>query len=326
MPSNFGLTSRRNQAQLMTQLIALMSSLGASSGNVFYVDSVAGTDAAGYGDKPSRAYDSINYAVGQCVANNGDVVVVLEAHQEVVTTAPTGSHTTAGELNLDVAGVRVVGLGSGLAVPEIAVGTATSASVRINANSVWIENLRFTGNLDNITTVLTVNGVTDCVLERLSYRDVTGQCAKFLNAANNSDRLRITTFRHIGDAAAGSTHSCTFDGCDDLIFEDFYIVGNFSTAAVGFITTASLRVTVRSANGRPSQVWNQNSADVCFVDTITGSTGNFSGPLHLRLTDNAANITEAITGATFSLFDDILVCNLAGEKAMLINTTASTDA
>jgi hypothetical protein len=44
------------------------------------------------------------------------------------------------------------------------------------------------------------------------------------------------------------------------------------------------------------------------------------------LLDNAANVTEAITGATFVTFDPVYVVNLAGEKAMLINTTASTDA
>ena len=47
--------------------------------------------------------------------------------------------------------------------------------------------------------------------------------------------------------------------------------------------------------------------------------------LHLRLTDDANNITEAITGATFCLFDNIWVNNLAGEKAILINWTATTN-
>jgi len=313
-----GLTSRRAASTAMNLLIQMLGAAGVSSGNTYYVDNGAGSNSAGYGGSPGKPLASIDYAVGLCTANNGDTIVAMAGHVETI--------TAANGLDLDVAGIKVVGLGVGASRPRLSVGTVVGAGIRINAASVWLEHVLITGDLDNITTVLTINGVADCVLLNIIYRDVTGQCAKFLHAANNSDRLRITNFRHIGDSAAGSTHSCTFDGCDDLIFEDFHITGNFSTAAVGFITTASARVTVRAANGRPSKVWNQNSADVCFVDTITGSTGDFCGPIHLHLTDNAANITEAITGATFTLYDDIFVCNLAGEKAMLINWTASTDA
>lgn len=324
---SFSLTSRRGQAELMTLLIGMLGSLGAGSGQTFYVDSVSGADTAGNGTKPSRPFATVNFAVGQCTANSGDTVIVLEGHTETVTTSASGSSLAgAGELNFGVAGVRVIGLGNPGTAPVFNFTTSTGANARVNATGVLLQNLRFHGGIDALTTVLVINGVADVTLRNIVYRDVTGQCTKFLHAANNSDRLTISGFRHIGDSAAGSTHSCTFDGCDDLIFENFHITGNFSTAAVGFITTASARITVRAAGGQPSQVWNQNSADVCFVDTITGSTGNFHGPIHLRLTDNAANVTEAITGATFSLFDDILVCNLAGEKAMLINTTATTDA
>ena len=72
--------------------------------------------------------------------------------------------------------------------------------------------------------------------------------------------------------------------------------------------------------------YTRNAADIFLIDTITASTGQIGPNLNLRLTDNAANITEAITGATFVVMDPVYVCNLAGEKAMLINWTASTDA
>lgn len=297
---------------------------GVIAGNVYWVDSNTGTDSNDgvNGRSKDKPFDTIDYAVGIASADGqaskGAIIYVMPGHVETV--------SSANLLDVDVAGIRVIGLGWGSVMPQINLTTATTASCRVNAAGVWLENLRFTGGIDNITTVLSINGVTDVTLRNIIYQDVTGQCAKFLAAANNSDRLYISNFRHIGDSAAGSTHSMTFGGCDDLVLEDFHIAGNFSTAAVGFITTASARVTVRAANGRPSKVWNQNSADVCFVDTITGSTGDFCGPIHLHLTDNAANITEAITGATFTLYDDIYVCNLAGEKAMLINWTASTDA
>jgi hypothetical protein len=62
------------------------------------------------------------------------------------------------------------------------------------------------------------------------------------------------------------------------------------------------------------------------IDTITASTGMIGPNINLRLQDNAANITEAITGATFVYFQPINVVNLAGESSLVINITASTDA
>ena len=75
----------------------------------------------------------------------------------------------------------------------------------------------------------------------------------------------------------------------------------------------------------PAYIWNANAADVAIVDTVTASTG-FIGPnINIMMADNTSNITEAVTGATFQVIDPVYVCNLAGEKAMLINWTASTD-
>lgn len=303
-----------------------LAGIGGALGNVFFVQSTqtGAADSAGRGLRPEEALLSINYAVGRCTANNGDVIVVMPGHVETVSAAPSGSHAAAsGELNLDVAGITVLFVGNGSSRPLIK-HTATGSITRINANGVTLVNAYLTGDIDAVANVLQVNGVTDVTLRNLTYRDVTGEATKFFHAANNSDRLTIDGVRVIGAATAGATHAMTFDGCDDLVIKgEIHIFGNYSTAAIGFITTLSARINIQPT---ACNIWNQNSADVCIVDTITGCTGNISGPMSLHLTDNAANITEAITGATFTLYDNIWVCNLAGEKAMLINWTASTDA
>lgn len=282
-------------------------------GNVYYVNSSTGS-ATGPGYSPETAYSSINAASAACTANNDDVILVMPGHVETI--------TAANGLDLAVAGVKVIGLGSGSARPQISVGGVVGACVRINANGIYIENVVITGDLDNITSVVNINGKTDVTLKNVEYRDVTGQCAIFLSASNNSDRLTIDGLRYIGDTAnAGTTKALALDGTDDLVIRNSQIDVNASTAAINFITTAANRVTIRDCF-----IHNWNSADVCILDTITGSTGTMGPNLFLSLTDNAANITEAITGATFRVFDNVYVCNLDGEKAMLINWTASTDA
>lgn len=286
-----------------------------NTGKVFYVHSGTGS-ASSNGRQARNPINSIDTAVGLCTAAKGDTICVMPGHVETV--------AAANGLDFDVAGIRVVFLGEGANRASVNL-TATTSTIRVNANNVTIVGMLVTGGIDAVAKCIDVNGKTDVTFVDLRYRDVTGQCTVFMNAANNSDRLTIDGVRYIGDSAAGTTSAFQFNGCDDLLFKGpFEIVGNFSGAAIDFVTTASLRVRIDASEG--SFIWTQNAADLCIKDTITGSTGNVTGTLRLRLNDNEANITEAITAATFAQFDDVWVCNAAGEKAMLINTAASTDA
>lgn len=280
----------------------------------FFVDS-GHAQASDGNDGEDRNYPmrTIDAAVARCAANNGDVIHVLPGHTETV--------TAANGVDLDVAGIKVKGYGRGLSRPVISLGTAVGASMRLNAASVVVENIRITGDVDNLTNAIVINGVTDCVLREIELRDVTGQVAIGLAASDGTDRLTIDGYRHIGAAAAGTTRAMQFDGCDDLIVRNFYIYGNFSTTPINFVTTLSARVWIHSG-----YIWTENAADTGIVDTITGTTGTVGPDVFIALQDDAANITEAVTGATLYVMDPVYVVNAVNEKAMLINWTASTDA
>lgn len=245
----------------------------------------------------------------------GDTIILMPGHVETV--------AAANGIDITTANLKIIGTGNGALKANVNF-TATAATFRVNANGTEIENVAFTGGIDAVALCIDLNGKTDCAFRNCSYRDVTGQCTVFFKAANNSDRLVMEGWQYLGAAAAGTSAAFQFDGCDDLQFRGpFEIVGNFANSAIEFITTASARIRIDAAAG--SFIWTQNAADLCIKDTVTGSTGNINGHLHLRLTDDANNITEAITGATFCLFDNIWVNNLAGEKAILINWTATTN-
>lgn len=257
-------------------------------------------------------FSTIDYAVGRCTANKGDVIMVKPGHVETV--------TAAAGLDLDVAGIAVVGLGNGSNRPQINFTTATTADMDVDAANITMVNFLFTGGIDALAAPIDVNAA-DFKLIDCEWRDVTGQATDVILADANADRLLIDGHFHNGAAAAGGASAIALVGMDNPVIKNFKIVGNFSVGAIDCRTTAVVDLDI--SNG---YIWTKNAADVCVVDTITGSTGKVGPSLYLMLTDNAANITEAVTGATFHLFDDIYVCNLAGEKAMLINTTASTDA
>lgn len=287
-------------------------------GKVFWVGNnatlLAGEKSASNGNDGSfyAPFSTIDYAVGLCAANRGDVIMVRPNHTETV--------TAAAGLDLDVAGIALIGLGAGSNRPTINFTTATTADMDVDAANITMVNFLFTGGVDALAGPIDVNAA-DFSLINCEYRDVTGQATDVIVADANADRLYISGYFHNGAAAAGANSAIALIGMDNPVIEEFRLVGNFAVSAIDCRTTAVVDLNIY--NG---YIWNKNAADVCIKDTITASTGKIGPNLQLMLTDNAANITEAVTGATFHLFDDVYVCNLVNEKAILINWTASTDA
>jgi len=290
----------------------------AHPGEIFFVNNssvlakggVAGSN--GNDGTYKRPFASIDYAVGRCTASRGDIIFVMPGHVETV--------TAAAGLDLDVAGIAVVGLGHGSLRARVNFTTATTADMDVDAANVSLVNMLFTGGVDALVAPIDINAA-DCTMLNCEYRDVTGQATDVILADANADRLYIENYFHNGAAAAGANSAIALVGLDNPVIKNFRIVGNFAVSAIDCRTTA-----VVDLNISDGYIWTKNAADLCIKDTVTGSTGKIGPDLNFMLTDNAANITEAVTGATFHLFDPIYVCNLAGEKAMLINTTASTDA
>jgi hypothetical protein len=279
-------------------------------GSVFWVHS--GTGSNGNAGTYQRPFASIDFAVGRCTANKGDIIYVLPGHTETV--------IAAGGLDLDVAGIAIIGLGAGSNRPTVSFGTATTADMDVDAANISMYNILFTGDVDALAAPIDVNAA-DFSLVNCEFRDVTGQATDVILTDNNADRLYIDGWTHRGAAAAGGASAIALVGSDYVTIKNFWIDGNFSVGAIDIRTTAVTNLTVRDGF-----IHTRNAADIAIVDTITASSGAIGPGLQLWLTDNAANITEAITGATFVVFDDVLVVNLAGEKGMLINWTASTDA
>jgi hypothetical protein len=283
-------------------------------GDIWFVDSgqtTTGADSAGYGRNPDQPFLTLDYAIGNCTASNGDTIYVMPGHTETL-----GADSA---VDVDVAGLTIIGLGRGAARPTFN-ATAIAGDFKLAAASTHIENLLFTSGVDATTGILEISAA-DCTVKNCEFRDTVGQATDCLITVDGADRLLIEECKWIMAAAAGANSAIALDGSDDCVIRDFSIYGNFAVGAIDLRTTASARVDI--SNG---YIWTANAADICIVDTVTGSTGKIGPDLELMLTDNAANITTAVTGATFHLFDPVYVCNLVNEKGMLINWTASTHA
>lgn len=266
-------------------------------------------------------FATLDFAIGMCRANKGDIIFLKPGHSETL---------TATSVAVDVAGIAVVGLGVGSNRPTFN-ATATASVFPISAANVLVHNLLFTGGIDAVVSMITVSAA-DVKLSGLEIRDVTGEMVLGVLTTAAASRLKVADFIYDGADGAGGGAAIAVVGGDQIEITDFDIVGNFSVAGIDVRTTATTNLRIHDGN-----IWNQQgTVDTCIVDTITASTGLIGPNLFLRLTENAANITEAITGATWHyngagtvaglVGNTILVANLAGEAGMVMNKVASTDA
>jgi hypothetical protein len=282
-------------------------------GGIWFVDSgcATGADSLGAGKSPDIPFLTLDYAVGRCTANNGDVIYVMPGHTESL-----GADSA---VDVDQAGITIIGLGSGADRPTFT-ATAIAGDFKLAAASITIKNLLFLSGIDATTGLLEVSGA-DCKVIDCEIRDSVDQATDFLITVNNADRLLIDGLKVIGAAGAGANSAIALDGSDDCEIKNSFLYGNFAVGAIDLRTTASARVNIHD-----NKIWTENAADIAIVDTITTSTGYIGPNLYLMLQDNAANITAAVTGATFHMMPPVYVCNLVNEQAMLSTWTATTNA
>lgn len=285
--------------------------LSAYPGKVFWVSSVAGSNGnAGTFDRP---WATIDYAIGRCTANKGDIIVVLPGHTETI--------SGAGSIACDVAGVAIMGLGAGSNRPTLNF-TATGSTVTVTAANVTLRNLLLTGGIDAVVTMLAISGA-DCSLLDIETRDVTDQMVSAITTATGAARLLIDGYIHRGAAAAGGANAIELVGADDgITIKNFWIDGNFSVAAIENVTGALTNLSIYG--DRPCYIRTRNAADVA-ITLVATSTGNIGPNIYIRVADNAANVTEALVGAAAQFYVPLPIVNADGEQGLNWNGTATID-
>lgn len=105
--------------------------LNTYSGNVWWVDSGVGSNGNS-GKTPDKPFASVTYAVTRLAANNGDIILVAAGHTET----PTAT------INVNTAGGKIVGLGTGADRPTMG-GLAANPVFTLSAANTHIQNLVF---------------------------------------------------------------------------------------------------------------------------------------------------------------------------------------
>lgn len=286
-------------------------------GQVYFVNNSTAIPQGGLGGSDGNSgtyqkpFSTIDYAIGRCTAGRGDIIFVMPGHIENI--------DAASGIALDVAGVAVIGLGTGSLRPKLNT-TVTTATFAMNAANCAIKNILFTNVVSTVSPIVVSAGY--CTIEGCEMRDVGGSMVDGILTTAGATGLKILNHTHTGTASAGTNAAIAITGGAYIEITADFIYGNFAVAAIDIRTTRTILVSIHDIKF----VQTVNSANMIIKDTITASDGQIGPNINARLKDNAANITEAFTGATFHYMQPINIVNAAGESSMQTNITASTDA
>ena len=201
-----------------------------TTGNVYFVDSghEARRDSADNGtyDKP---FATLDYAIGRCTASNGDIIFVAPGHAE--------SFTAADGFDVDVAGVRIVGLGEGANRPTFTFAD-TDATVAVGAANVTIENVRFLAGISDIVKGIAVEvGGDNFMLKNCDFPKPTTATFEFLDAvdlASGADNGTIINCTYYGAATSLTNHFLEAGTGVNVGWKvlDNFVWGNFAVSGI----------------------------------------------------------------------------------------------
>lgn len=231
------------------------------SGDIRFVHSGGSTTGPGF--SPETAYSTIDAAISACTADNDDMVVVLPDHTESV--------VGAAGIALDVAGVRVVGLGVGRNRPRITFTTADAASLDVSAARCSLENLVLINGRDAQTAMVNVTAA-DCVIQDCEFMlgDACTQAALGILTSALGTRLTVRRCVLRGSVDAGVTAAIRIVGGDKHLIEDNVIEGAFATTGcISNITTAATMICIRR-NALLNKTADGNNKLIVLEATTTG--------------------------------------------------------
>lgn len=243
-------------------------------------------------------FATVDYAISQCTASRGDVVFVKPGHAE--------TFAAADGFDLDVAGVAVVGLGTGTLMPTFTL-SATTSDVNISAANCTLANCRFIASTSDVVRAVQVTAA-HATIKGLVFPD-TGGTNEILTAIkatstsdNNADGLWIEGCRAYSTSTAVLEFFEFNAQINGFVFKDNIIV-NEGTAAGTAIAGATGKDLKNAYIGNNKTSAKPTSGNLFIDSDSTASTGVAEGNLigHADVTGAHDN---GLTGMGFRLFDN----------------------
>ncbi len=241
---------------------------------IIFVDSGA---TAGGGGTWETAFNTIDAAMDDTVADRGDIIYVAQGHVEVEAGA-------AAIFTCDVEGVSIIGISNGSASGAIAAGAVTGtdsqmpvfildnagATISVTAANVTLSGLWIESDVIDAAIGITVAATGDgSVIKNCVFRD--GAAAEELvigiSIAADADNCQILDNSFSTVPAGGCTNAILLaGGMDDGVIRGNIAYGTWSTGTLLASGAASVNLTIMD------NIFVTTSANVC-VSLNAGTTG-----------------------------------------------------
>jgi hypothetical protein len=219
MANRTALFSRKQSGGVFT-----VSDLTTHPGDIWFVDSGTGVDGVGYGQNPDAPVATLDYAVGLCTADNGDVIYVMPGHNETLTAATS--------CVVDKAGVSIIGLGKGMNRPIFDYDN-TAGTIEMDAANTRLSNVVLRASVSATVTAINVDA-DDVTIDNCFFTwETTGD--EFITCIDVDAFDRCTISDNVletEEGAAQATEAIRIDDTNDTVIQRNVFRGTWTNAAI----------------------------------------------------------------------------------------------
>jgi len=218
-------------------IMPVLSNLGVkllSNANVFFVDSGAtnATDAndGEHGNSWDMPFATVDYAIGKCTANQGDIILVAPGHTE--TKSASGALVTC-----DVAGVTIIGVGSGSLRPTLTLSHTGAKAFDIDAANCTVTNFYIDATgIDEVAMPIDVGAafftLCDCYVLMANSTKQATLAVSTSGAANAADDMVIKNCTFLAPNA-GADEAIELEEVENNVqISNCRIIGDFANACI----------------------------------------------------------------------------------------------
>ena len=173
-----------------------------TTGVIFFVD-VSGSDEGGTEGSPAFPFATLDYTVGRCgtapaAASTGCTIYLMPGHAETLSVADA--------VDVDVAGVSVVGLGTANLRPTFTMATNAAAEYNVDAANHYLANVVFIANVATTALIELTANADGFHMDNVLVREGSAEPAIMLDMVGQADDVLIenSTFL-VPTAGAGAT-------------------------------------------------------------------------------------------------------------------------
>jgi hypothetical protein len=271
-----------------------------TTGRVFYVDSGAANASNGnLGDSPERPFATVNGAIDNpnITADNGDLIYVMPGHNEAL--------TAANAIDVDVAGVSIVGIGAGSNRPTFDYDNSAGELV-IGAAGVLVENLRFRSSVTAVVNAINIEAAGDeFTIRKCDFIDEgdAGGTDEFNDAIIvEAGANRGTIEDNYFDArAAGAVSAIELNGAVlGITIRNNKIMGDYSTANIRGDTTLSEEVIIED-----NLLWNGVTSGLNALPVISLLSGTVGIIRNNTLACNVERVAASVVADGMFMYNNV---------------------